>query len=569
MSPPCTCVGCGLRPVAMRGTKHCFECWPGGPVLPPPCWRCGSVGDYFADGMCSRCHYYAPQRVDACRDCYAWGAERLNKWLCQGCRRWRRLRAVGTCAICRRVVPLDEDDYACRLCHKQGTLMRPMNAHLDLVGANRHGHQLFLADMFRSRSPRHLDVDPQRYSPAPSTFHPNPCRQLVLLDLPRDLQAGLQHGFPEPRDPVQAAFLNYVITDHARWHGWSKANTEIVRRAVRILLGIQDSPGALINANEVTALTSIRLPAAPVLAVLASAGLLDDDRVPTVQRWFERHITDLPDTMKDELHVWFHIMLHGSNTPPRRRPRDPHTIRAKLRWALPALHSWADAGLASLREVSRDDVLAALPSSGAPRATMGGGLRSIFQILKARKVTFTDPTRGIRLDAIPSTQPLPLALDKLREALHSLDPLRAFVAALQAFHALEPRQLLHLQLTDVRDGRLRLNGRIIPLGQPVVERLTAFLDYRRQRFPHTANPHLFVNHYSAGHTGPTHRDWINRRLGLSAQAIREDRILEEARATGGDVRRLCDLFGLSVSGAERYTSCISHPDLNGTRTATQ
>jgi hypothetical protein len=92
--------------------------------------------------------------------------------------------------------------------------------------------------------------------------------------------------------------------------------------------------------------------------------------------------------------------------------------------------------------------------------------------------------------------------------------------------------------------------------------MAAYLDYRTQRFPRTVNPHLFVNHYSAGHTDPTHRDWINRRLGLAAQAIREDRILEEARASGGDVRRLCDLFGLSVSGAERYTTAIGHPDLN-------
>jgi hypothetical protein len=39
---------------------------------------------------------------------------------------------------------------------------------------------------------------------------------------------------------------------------------------------------------------------------------------------------------------------------------------------------------------------------------------------------------------------------------------------------------------------------------------------------------------------------------MSAQAIREDRILDEAIATG-DVRRICDLFGLTVEAALRYT----------------
>jgi hypothetical protein len=41
---------------------------------------------------------------------------------------------------------------------------------------------------------------------------------------------------------------------------------------------------------------------------------------------------------------------------------------------------------------------------------------------------------------------------------------------------------------------------------------------------------------------------------MAAQAIREDRILYEARASGGDIRRICDLFGLSVAGAMRHTT---------------
>jgi hypothetical protein len=45
------------------------------------------------------------------------------------------------------------------------------------------------------------------------------------------------------------------------------------------------------------------------------------------------------------------------------------------------------------------------------------------------------------------------------------------------------------------------------------------------------------------------------------QAIREDRILHEAHASGGDIRRICDLFGLSVTAAERYTATLDHPDL--------
>jgi hypothetical protein len=43
--------------------------------------------------------------------------------------------------------------------------------------------------------------------------------------------------------------------------------------------------------------------------------------------------------------------------------------------------------------------------------------------------------------------------------------------------------------------------------------------------------------------------------------LREDRILQEIHVTGGDVRRICDLFGLSIEGAMRYALTIGHPDL--------
>ena len=60
---------------------------------------------------------------------------------------------------------------------------------------------------------------------------------------------------------------------------------------------------------------------------------------------------------------------------------------------------------------------------------------------------------------------------------------------------------------------------------------------------------------SVGHAFP----W--RGITLRPQALREDRILHEIHATGGDVRRICDLFGLSVEGATRYLKTVEHPDL--------
>lgn len=169
--------------------------------------------------------------------------------------------------------------------------------------------------------------------------------------------------------------------------------------------------------------------------MLSQAGFLDDDRVPAVVGWFERQISGLPEPMAAELRTWFEIMLNGSRTPPRRLLRSEITIRVQLGWALPVLRSWAADGRTSLREISRDDVRAALPRGGNPRATTGQGLRSIFRLLKARKVVFTDPTARVPTGFAAPAEPLPVDLDVLRDALNAADPARAALVALVAFSA--------------------------------------------------------------------------------------------------------------------------------------
>ncbi|MFJ2745874.1 hypothetical protein ACIO3O_40160 [Streptomyces sp. NPDC087440] len=110
-------------------------------------------------------------------------------------------------------------------------------------------------------------------------------------------------------------------------------------------------------------------------------------------------------------------------------------------------------------------------------------------------------------------------------------------------------------LTDVHDGRLHLGERNIPLAQPVRTRLAAYLEERTRRWPNTANPHFFINCTTATDLGPTSNIWATKVLGISAQAIREDRIVHELLATG-DLRHLVDLFGLTISGAYRYLAAL-------------
>ncbi|MFJ4188130.1 hypothetical protein [Kitasatospora sp. NPDC089509] len=267
--------------------------------------------------------------------------------------------------------------------------------------------------------------------------------------------------------------------------------------------------------------------------------------------------------MAEELRTWFDIARLGHVTVPRSRPRPEQTIHLLLSGALPVLQSWA-ASSDSLRSISRQHVKDALaPYEGDRAHSVLQGPRAVFRTLKAHKVVFIDPTSRISLGTPASEPPLPLALEPLLAAVHSPEPTGAALGSLLAFHALRPAQLRALLVTDLADGRLRVgDGRVILLATEVRRRLHAYLAERTRRWPSTANPHLFVSQFTALRTRQVTRTWVNQTLGLSAQAIREDRILDEALAAAGDPRRLCDLFGLTDNGAQRYTSVLGRTDLN-------
>jgi hypothetical protein len=74
---------------------------------------------------------------------------------------------------------------------------------------------------------------------------------------------------------------------------------------------------------------------------------------------------------------------------------------------------------------------------------------------------------------------------------------------------------------------------------------------------------VFTSRRSAFGLSPVGHRWVKLKTGMpgGVQAIREDRILHEAHASGGDICRICDLFGLSVSAAERHAATLEHPDL--------
>jgi hypothetical protein len=571
---PRDCARCGVKPVAHAAVKFCYDCRPTFRTRKaPPCKRCGSL-DYYSAGLCQRCHKYAPPLPSSCLYCQAWGLFKTTSGVCPACLDWRRRHpGDAECRSCSVVGSLHPDGV-CRLCWRRArVLARDVDDPRCRAEAVTGGHQLFLSGMEHAlalatpkhrRPPPRRDYRPRRTRsrkrPVPLPVRPVIYRQLLLFDTPRVLSAVAWQDVGEPPNSELREALDAVALDHGERHGWTIDSISEVRRALRVLLHTQDTPGAPIKAGHVAMLSTIGLRVAPTIEVLTTAGMLDDDRTPAIVAWFEERIAGLPAEMVDDLRVWFDIRRAGSTRTPRLLPRTDRTTRNNLTAALPALRAWAN-DHTSLREITRDDVLAVLPASGTPRVETLQGLRTIFQVLKARRLVFTNPTARI-FSGMPQTRtPVPLNVEDLRQALHSTDPTRAALAALLIFHGLRPRQLRALQLTDVRDGRLHVDGHAILLAPEARIRLASYLQHRAGHWPNTANSHVFIHSGIAGRTTQTTYKWINTVLGLHAQAVREDRILDEVQATGGDVRRICDLFGITVGAALRYAATADPPSL--------
>jgi hypothetical protein len=575
---PARCVACGVARVGWTDPRvdFCYTCLPGGPLTPPPCSACGS-SRYYSNGLCVACHPHGPEHIESCLGCLAWGASRTYRSRCWTCRWWRQHYVEGDCRCCGRRTVISER-RACRLCWETARARQQPGRAVDLGDATPFGQQLFFANMQSSRqTPLRRDTvtTPTTSSPGRllrlakiprgQRFEPVPWVQLPLLAL--EVDAAVLAAASTAADSDLVRYCDEVIVDHAERHGWNRKHINDVRRTLRLVQVLQHTPNAKVNATDVLKLPALRdsISALSALDVLAGAGLLNDDRISPVERFFNVQIDGLPEAMTGQLRVWFEIMINGSSTAPRRRARHPETAKLHIRALAPILRVWAAHGHDTLASIERAHVVAALPSPGPRRHAADQGLRSLFAVLKSRRLVFVDPTRGVPYTGTNRTVPLPVDTDAIRAALNSPDPAAALAVALVAFHALASREVRQLQLTDIVDGRLTLGERVIPLAGPVLPRLAAWLDHRARRWPGTANPHLFINRRTALRRSAISRTFPWIQVNLAPQTLREDRILDEIRATGGDIRLVCELFGLSVDAALRYLTAADPSDLNPPR----
>ena len=575
LSPPLPCTGCGVKPAAWLTPRidFCYDCIPGGPFTPPPCSKCGS-SEYYTQGLCANCHPGSPGYVGSCRDCLAWGVYRGRNWRCWKCRWWFTHYPQGECVSCHRQVTLGEQGY-CRLCLETARYHQTPGQPLDLDAARTYGQQLFLASMNDSRRPAELHLPmAMRVSEAIRVINTPPpvaaSYQPVLFHIDPDPEL-LRQCSNEIRLRDITSRTDHFLYARAGEYAWSKRQTNQVRRTLKVLQLVFPGANLRFRASDILAMRSydddsnIR----STIEVLEDAGLLIDDRVPSFTKLFARKTQALPEPMRSQLELWRDIMVDGSKTPPRRQPRDTMTVKGQMYGILPAITRWVEDGRTSLVGISTEDILAMLPDDPSRRHTMMLGFRTLFTILRGRKLVFLDPTKAIPLRGPKRNMPLPMEPTAIRDALTNPDPAIALAVSLIAFHALTTQQVQHVQLTDIIDGRLRMpDGRSIPLAKPVRVRLTAWLDHRAKRWPETKNPYLLVTIQTAPRLSPPSRNFPWRKAGVTAQALRTDRILYEVEQTGGDVRRVCDLFGIGIETALRYSATILEPPTPGERAPT-
>ncbi len=499
--------------------------------------------------------YRGPAR--SCEQCYGWGV--LRGRLCRGCGNFAAKYPRGRCCVCGRSAPVD--DSVCRLCRKQASLVAGPNnkTTVDLGVAAWSGHQLFLADLGRSlRTAR----SPKR---ARSSEHPTltiaqrrPVRdQLLLVDPPRDCRR--VSALDPPRDSV---FLEVVLRQAAalaELNGWPPRTLQQVRRGLRMLAASHD-PGEPIKASTVTALSPHGVPGLRVIEILAESGegVLVEDRPDSLTIWIGTQFGCLPTRIRAELQVWINALRHGT---PRRRARHRDTVLARLAGIKPFLIEIADR-YDTLRQVTRDDVLGWLDGR-KHRANEASALRDLFRVLKAERMVFTNPTHRIKIAAPSASTPASLSTDSLRQLGDAADrdPALRVVLGLIGVQALLPNQVRRLRLDqlDIANRRFQLDGVDRTLDTYTVAAIESYLDYRHQRWPHTTNPHLLTTRRTAHEQNPVSEYWLVCRLhGLpvTLRQLREDRILDEAHASGGDPLHLAAMFGLTAQPALRYAKTV-------------
>ncbi|MCX5214679.1 hypothetical protein OG689_36405 [Kitasatospora sp. NBC_00240] len=503
--------------------------------------------------------------TDSCDGCLAWGD--FSGRLCPACYMFGRSHESAPCAGCRRVLALKWDH--CRLCWCQARTNAKAATGMPTVSREvmtpwlqsvRH-HQLFFMGVHYRRGSALTALHHTRAREAsckptpPSAWRPRPrWQQLTLFEqTPRDF-ARLDPADADLANPW-LAWAKHLAHQLAEARGWGRNIRFAVNRALALVLtGYAD--GDVIRHSEIFApLRALDLGVGHVVTVLQEMGIFLDDSEPSFERWLADRLDGLASGIRAEAERWTRTLRDGS---PRSLPRREGTVWTYLNRVRPVLLDWSE-HYDHLREVTRDDVLAHVKTlHGRHRHDQLVALRSLFAWAKRSGLVFRNPTSRIKVGRYESGLLQPLAAEQVDRAVAAATtPATRLILALAAVHAARVAQIATLKLDDADPGnrRLVIAGRVRPLDDLTLTLLRDWLDYRRQRWPNTANLHLLINQQTATGISRASNHWISaamRGQDATLERLRVDRQLEEALVQGPDPLHLAEVFGLHETTAMRY-----------------
>lgn len=508
----------------------------------------------------------------SCPSCGCWfaartqKARRQEKW-CSSCSAAARRdrTALGTCTRCGRP-NLSLTVGKCRGCRVHTAVHGPD------IGGDPWTQLWFgepvptpnLSGYPRLRQPRSYGRSISSHLAEPG--------QGTLLDMRRDWRAIADKPVVElPALTPASVTLLRELDNIARSRRWAKGPTQSTRRTLIILLSWLGAE-APIREDDLHDLAQSRdhLSARRATQFLEDRGLLIPDselRRDTHERRLENELTQLPETIAHELCTWITV-TRGEG----RWEHDGRSYRSIHRYYLvlkPVLDQWITSGVESLRQISSDNVEAAIASrTGTAARAVHIVLRNVFKALRQERVVFRDPTRGLVFPGI-LTLPPSVPSDQLVGILErTRNPFERFVIVLVGVHALTGTDIRQLLLTDLDLSRqtliVRRLGRrhIVYLDEITYRCAGEWTLERRRRWPGTLNPHLLVNRWTAAGAKsvitPTMIGRTFTSAGIGMQTLRQDRILNEAFKTGDPIHMI-RLFGISDTTAMRYITA-AHPE---------
>ena len=503
----------------------------------------------------------------SCRSCLAWGVT-YSQGVCVACYGFAAyFKTNGLCGACGRQELLKKG--YCRLCWCQAYRERTTGPGTPLapwVAKVRH-HQLFFAPMSLGVSHRHAAprAFPRRVGakgrplkdPPPAVGRPViDAVQLRLFDPgPRRYLGGVDLRSGPPPDNPWLAWALHLAHRMGEARGFSPVVAGTLQRSLVMVLA-DYRPGELIRYSDYEpALRKRGASLAQTTEILAEMDVLDDDRPNAFDAWLDEKLDRVAPGIAAEARRWANALKDGG---PRSKPRSPAIVRGHLRRIRPVLLAWSD-NYDNLREVTRDDVLIVAGSLvGQVRVDTLAGLRSLFRWAKKDGVVFADPTARVRIGKVDHAIWQPLSDAEIAQTIAAATSPQARVfVALAAIHAARPGAIRQMTLDDVdlANRRVTIAGRPRPLDELTHRLLGEWLDFRRRRWPYTANRHLLISRESAIKLGPVSAPWVGRIVqGLPAtiERLRIDRQLGEAIASGADPLHVAIVFGISDSAAVRY-----------------